>query len=115
VPPASNGTGPNGYSWWDNPTFDHPYLNHRQHEQRPGRSDPNFRQNWDGGVVNTGGIQGNAIPHRCDYRRLQGLHSGVMTAGLADGSVRTVNSTISALTWQRLCTKDEGEVLGSDW
>jgi prepilin-type N-terminal cleavage/methylation domain-containing protein len=116
VPPAANNAGPAGYSWWDNPTFDQPYLNLANTNSGPGpRSDPNFRQNWDGGVVNTGGIQGNAIPHRCDYRRLQALHSGVMSAGLADGSVRTVSANISALTWQRLCTKDEGEVLGSDW
>jgi hypothetical protein len=43
------------------------------------------------------------------------MHSGVMTAGLADGSVRTINASISALTFERLCTKDLGEVLGSDW
>jgi len=116
TPPPTPTTGPNGYSWWDNPAFDAPYLNLSNTNSGPGpRSDPNFRQNWDGGVVNTGGIQGNAIPRRCDYRRLQGLHSGVMSAGLADGSVRTVSSNISALTLQRLCTKDEGEVLGSDW
>lgn len=116
VPPAANTSGPAGYSWWDNPAFDAPYLSLSNMNGGPGpRSDPNFRQNWDGGVVNTGGIQGNAIPHRCDYRRLQALHTGAMTAGLADGSVRTVNASISALTWQRLCTKDEGEVLGADW
>jgi len=115
-PPGSNGTGPAGYAWWDTPTFDSPYLNLANTNSGPGpRSDPNFRQNWDGGVVNTGGIQGNAIPHRCDYRRLQALHTGTMTAGLADGSVRTINASISALTLERLCTKDLGEVLGSDW
>ena len=79
------------------------------------RSDTNFRQNRDCGVVNPGGIQGNAIPHRCDYRRLQAMHSGVMMTGVADGSVRGVSANISALTFERLCTKDLGEVLGSDW
>jgi len=35
---------------------------------RPGpRSDPNFRQNWNGGVVNPGGIQGYAVAEGCDY------------------------------------------------
>jgi hypothetical protein len=38
-----------------------------------------------------------------------------MTAGIADGSVRSINATVSALTFQRVCTKDEGEVLGGDW
>jgi prepilin-type N-terminal cleavage/methylation domain-containing protein len=116
VPPANNGTNPVGYAWWDTPTFDAPYLNPSNLNSGPGpRSDPNFRQNWDGGVVNPGGIQGNAIPLRCDYRRLQAIHTGVMTAGVADGSVRTINASISALTFERLCTKDLGEVLGSDW
>ena len=79
------------------------------------RSDPNFRQNRDCGVVNPGGIQGDAIPLRCDYRRLQALHSGVMMTAMADGSVRGVSANISALTFQRLCTKDLGEALGGDW
>jgi hypothetical protein len=35
--------------------------------------------------------------------------------GLADGSVRGISANISALTFERLCTKDLGEVLGSDW
>jgi hypothetical protein len=65
--------------------------------------------------VNPGGIQGDAIPLRCDYRRLQGLHAGTMMAALADGSVRTISAQISALTWMRVCTINEGETLGGDW
>ncbi len=104
----------NGYIWWDCPVFNAPYSGF---PNAPGpRSDPNFRQNWDGGVVNPGGIQANAIPHRCDYRRLQALHSGgVMVTGLCDGSVRNVNATISALTFDRICYPNDGEVIGSDW
>jgi prepilin-type N-terminal cleavage/methylation domain-containing protein len=117
LPPAVNNNGPAGYSWWDTPTFDAPYLSEANINSGPGpRTVTNFRQNWDGGVVNPGGIQGGPFPHKCDYRRLQALHSGgVMTAGLADGSVRTINATISALTLERVCTPNEGEVLGSDW
>ena len=115
LPPAENTAGPNGYSWWDCPLFDHPYISATSKDNGPGpRSDPNFRQNRDG-VVNPGGIQGGAIPNQCDYRRLQALHTGVMTAGIADGSVRSINANISALTFQRVGTKDEGEVLGGDW
>ena len=115
--PAPNSAGPDGYTWWDCPLFDHPYRTLTNLNAGPGpRSDPNFRQNWDGGVVNPGGIQANARPRQCDYRRLQALHSGgVMQAGLADGSVRTVNGSISALTWQRVCSPNNGEVLGNDW
>jgi prepilin-type N-terminal cleavage/methylation domain-containing protein len=116
LPPASFTASPDGYTWWDNAMFDHPYRNRTNLNAGPGpRSDPNFRQNWDGGVVNPGGIQGNPRPLACDYRRLQALHGNVMLAGLADGSARTVSSTVSALTWQRVCTSRGGEVLGIDW
>jgi prepilin-type N-terminal cleavage/methylation domain-containing protein len=116
LPPANHSAGPDGYTWWDNPLFDQPYRTTSNLNAGPGpRSDPNFRQNWDGGVVNPGGIQGNPRPHECDYRRLQAMHSGVMLAGLADGSVRSVSASISALTWQRVCTPNGGEVLGTDW
>jgi prepilin-type N-terminal cleavage/methylation domain-containing protein len=116
LPPAANAAGPDGYTWWDCAMFDAPYRTLTNTNAGPGpRSDPNFRQNWDGGVVNPGGIQANAVPEQCDYRRLQALHSSVMVTGLADGSVRTVTSSISAGTWQRACTPVGGEVLGTDW
>jgi prepilin-type N-terminal cleavage/methylation domain-containing protein len=116
APPNLNTSYPNGYTWWDCPVFDIIYSNASNTNSGPGpRSDPNFRQNWDGGVVNPGGIQPDPIPLRCDYRRLQALHAGNMTAALADGSVRLVSGNISALTWQRVCTINEGEQLGGDW
>jgi prepilin-type N-terminal cleavage/methylation domain-containing protein len=116
LPPGNNAAAPDGYSWWDNAAFDQPYRVPSNTNAGPGpRTDPNFRQNWDGGVVNPGGIQGNPRPLQCDYRRLQALHGGVMNAGLADGSVRTVNSTISALTWQAVASPTGGEVIGTDW
>lgn len=118
LPTASYATppSPDGYTWWDNAMFDGPYRTPSNTNAGPGpRTDPNFRQNWDGGVVNPGGIQGNPRPHQCDYRRLQAMHSGVMLAGLADGSVRTVKSTVSALTWQWAATPVGGEVLAGDW
>lgn len=113
---ANNTAGPDGYTWWDCPVFDAPYRTLTNLNAGPGpRSDPNFRQNWDGGVVNPGGIQGGVKPLQCDYRRLQAMHTGVMNAGLADGSVRAVAANISALTWQRVCQPDDGQVLGADW
>jgi prepilin-type N-terminal cleavage/methylation domain-containing protein len=116
LPPAVNAAGPDGYTWWDCPFFDGPYRDPTNTNAGPGpRSDPNFRQNWDGGVVNPGGIQGSPRPQQCDYRRLQCLHGNVMMAGLCDGSVRSVTDSISALTWQRVCTPNGGEVLGTDW
>jgi hypothetical protein len=38
-----------------------------------------------------------------------------MTAGLADGSVRTITSSIGALTLQRAASPVGGEVLANDW
>ena len=116
LPPANHTATPDGYTWWDCPMFDAPYRTQANLNAGPGpRTDPNFRQNWDGGVVNPGGIQGNPRPRQCDYRRLQALHGNVMNAGLADGSVRTVSAGVSALTWQRVATPVGGEVLGNDW
>jgi prepilin-type N-terminal cleavage/methylation domain-containing protein len=116
LPPAAHAASPDGYTWWDNAMFDQPYRTPSNLNAGPGpRTDPNFRQNWDGGVVNPGGVQGNPVPLQCDYRRLQALHGNAMIAGLADGSVRTITSSISALTLQRVATPIGGEVLGNDW
>jgi len=98
--------------WWDNPAFDTPLLDPSHYGPR---SDPNFRQNWDGGVVNPGSFQANAIPLACDYRRLNALHGSVMNVGLADGSVRTMTNSITATTWQNACNPIDGIPLGTDW
>ena len=102
-------------AYGDNPTFDPPYRNATLTAGPGPRTDPNFRQNWNGGVANPGGVQTGARPRQCDYRRVQALHGSVMTTGLADGSVRSVTSSVSALTWQYAGTPDGGEVLGGDW
>ena len=106
---------PEGYTWWDSPLFDHPYRNTGVNNGPGPRSIVNFRQNWNGGVVNPGGIQANARPRQCDYRRLQANHSGVMVAGLADGSVRTVNANISSATWEVVCNPNDNLVVPADW
>jgi hypothetical protein len=65
--------------------------------------------------VNPGSFQANPHPLACDYRRLQGLHGSIMIAGLADGSVRAIDASISALTFTHIASPSGGEVLGSDW
>jgi prepilin-type N-terminal cleavage/methylation domain-containing protein len=47
----------------------------------------------------------------------QTAHSGGMLVGLGDGSVRSVSSGISVLTWRIACMDPPllGQVLGSDW
>jgi type II secretory pathway pseudopilin PulG len=115
APPSAYTNYPDGYTWWDNPAFDMPYRNSTLTAGPGPRSDPNFRQNWNGGVVNPGGIQASPRPRQCDYRRLQALHGNIMTAGLADGSVRTVNANISANTWQLVCNPVDGLIVPNDW
>ena len=51
----------------------------------------------------------------CDPTTANAGHTGVVLAGLGDGSVRGVRSTISLKTWNAALTPAGGEVLGSDW
>jgi hypothetical protein len=50
----------------------------------------------------------------CDPRRAQTPHPQVMQVCLADGSVRSISSTISDVTWQRLCDPRDTEVISGD-
>jgi prepilin-type processing-associated H-X9-DG protein len=52
---------------------------------------------------------------QCNPALPQSPHVGGINVGLADGSVRMVNESISPLTWYSACTPNGGEVLGSDW
>lgn len=106
--PATGPLGANN-SWWDMPAFDLPVTTAGP------RSDPGFRQNWNGGVVNPGAFQVGAFPNACDYRRLQGLHSTVMNVAQMDGSVRSLSGGLTAVTWFNACRPDDGSVLGADW
>ena len=51
----------------------------------------------------------------CDPTRPSGMHSGVILVGMGDGSVRTVSSGVSPLTWMLANVPNDGLVLGSDW
>jgi prepilin-type N-terminal cleavage/methylation domain-containing protein/prepilin-type processing-associated H-X9-DG protein len=42
-------------------------------------------------------------------------HTGGINVGMGDGSVRTVNGSISQATWFAACTPASGDLLGSDW
>jgi prepilin-type processing-associated H-X9-DG protein/prepilin-type N-terminal cleavage/methylation domain-containing protein len=54
-------------------------------------------------------------PEQCNPALPQSPHAGGINVGMADGSVRFVNESISPLTWYSACTPNGGEVLGSDW
>ncbi|MDY3554502.1 DUF1559 domain-containing protein [Gemmata sp. JC717] len=51
----------------------------------------------------------------CDIRRPQLIHTGVMNAGLGDGSTRVITAAIDTTTWQRACDPQDGLPLGSNW
>jgi prepilin-type N-terminal cleavage/methylation domain-containing protein len=51
----------------------------------------------------------------CDPSRAQSSHTGGMNVGLGDGSVRFINSSISATTWAYACDPRDGTTLGGDW
>jgi prepilin-type N-terminal cleavage/methylation domain-containing protein len=52
---------------------------------------------------------------QCNFQALVSPHTGVMVAGLGDGSVRTVAASISTSTWYYACQPNDGNVLGNDW
>jgi prepilin-type processing-associated H-X9-DG protein len=52
----------------------------------------------------------------CEVRRAHLYHSGnIMNVALADGSVRSVSTSISTRTWQLVCDPRDGMVPGNDW
>jgi prepilin-type N-terminal cleavage/methylation domain-containing protein len=51
----------------------------------------------------------------CDADLPQALSSGGLLVGLGDGSVRTLGSNISVLTWNQAIDPMDGSVLGADW
>ena len=50
-----------------------------------------------------------------DRSRVYANHTGGCLVALADGSVRSVSSGVSQLSWQYALTPDDGQVLSSDW
>jgi prepilin-type N-terminal cleavage/methylation domain-containing protein len=54
-------------------------------------------------------------PSVCIGARAQTPHTGVIHAGLADGSVRAVNAGISRATWLLALRPADGQPMPSDW
>jgi len=64
----------------------------------------------------------NAVPFQiapsdasADWYVTQSGHTGANQVGMGDGSVRTVSSGISAVTWWSACSPKDALPLGSDW
>ena len=60
-------------------------------------------------------IQSKPSIKECNTKRLQAMSSGGMLVALMDGSVRSVNTSISRDTLARAIVPNDGLVLGSDW
>jgi prepilin-type N-terminal cleavage/methylation domain-containing protein/prepilin-type processing-associated H-X9-DG protein len=65
--------------------------------------------------ANTLMFQDNPAPKNCDNWRAQSGHVGGMNVGLADGSVRRVNASVSQATWTSVLLPRDGVPPGSDW
>jgi prepilin-type N-terminal cleavage/methylation domain-containing protein/prepilin-type processing-associated H-X9-DG protein len=52
--------------------------------------------------------------NQCSAQLASTAHAA-MNVAMADGSVRSVSPTISAVTWYQACTPNGAEVLGDDW
>jgi prepilin-type N-terminal cleavage/methylation domain-containing protein len=51
----------------------------------------------------------------CDPELAQGLSTGLIVVGLADGSGRTIRDTISPRTWRLALLPNDGLVFDADW
>jgi prepilin-type N-terminal cleavage/methylation domain-containing protein len=60
-------------------------------------------------------VQFNCKTATCDGNRASTPHGPVIQAGLADGSVRSVSSGVSAFSWWAAMTLAGGEILDSSW
>jgi prepilin-type N-terminal cleavage/methylation domain-containing protein len=59
-------------------------------------------------------FQVNPVPSVCNWYVLQSGHP-TMQVGLGDGSVKSVQSSITVTTWYYACVPNDGQTLGSDW
>jgi prepilin-type N-terminal cleavage/methylation domain-containing protein len=59
--------------------------------------------------------QNKPSPNNCNPCMLQSMGPGGILVGLGDGSVRSVNTGISQLTWANAVSPNSGQVLGPDW
>jgi hypothetical protein len=57
----------------------------------------------------------STFPKACDPRLANTPHRSGMLIALADGSVRTITSSVSQTVYWGAVTPRGGEVLGNDW
>jgi len=74
----------------------------------------NNQRSWGAGASTTL-PQSQPTEANCNKEAAQSAHTSVVLVGLMDGSVRGVNSGLSAATWSNALMPADGNVLGSDW
>jgi prepilin-type N-terminal cleavage/methylation domain-containing protein len=52
---------------------------------------------------------------QCNPALTQQIHTGVMLAGMGDGSVRSVSESVSPQSWWAVLTANAGDQPGADW
>jgi prepilin-type N-terminal cleavage/methylation domain-containing protein len=110
---------PNGAEYaslWGHGGWNMPYMPHFAYGNAAGTT--GFSQRT--GIVGVVGANSRfqVIPQtstQCNPMMTQAIHSGVILAGLGDGSVRTVSAGVTGATWWAATTPGGGETLGSDW
>jgi prepilin-type N-terminal cleavage/methylation domain-containing protein len=76
---------------------------------------PNWTsQNWGANPPAAPPQDKPTVPN-CNPFNVQSMSSGGCLAGLCDGSVRSVSTTISGTTWYAAIWPNDGMVLGPDW
>jgi prepilin-type N-terminal cleavage/methylation domain-containing protein len=66
-------------------------------------------------AVYTGSPQFGAKPNTANDPQPQGFETSGMQVALGDGSVRTVTSGVSQLTWYLACNPADGQAMPADW
>jgi prepilin-type N-terminal cleavage/methylation domain-containing protein len=66
-------------------------------------------------VTKTAGIEANAKVIGCDGSKVQAGSNGSFQVVLADGSVRSISSRMSSVTWGNALDPKDGQPMGPDW
>jgi prepilin-type N-terminal cleavage/methylation domain-containing protein len=64
---------------------------------------------------NVAKFQSQPAQAQCNPALAQAIHPGGLQVGMGDGSVHTVDTSLSPQTWWRACCPNDGLVLGEDW
>jgi len=75
---------------------------------------PNYLSNGSGSGPNIP-FQTGPSAANCNWYVTQAGHSSSMNVGMGDGSVRSLNPSVSNATWLSACTPNDGNPLGADW